>query len=84
MEDLIPESIATTISSGISTVKAYRMHARASLEAIAVKADISVTRLLMIEAGMTSSPDELRAIAKALGVSVEALGFPGFRQWSAA
>jgi len=73
MEDLIPESIATTISSGISTVKAYRMHARASLEAVAMKADISVTRLLMIEAGTASSPDELRAIAEALGISVEAI-----------
>jgi transcriptional regulator with XRE-family HTH domain len=84
MEDPIPESIATTISSGISTVKAYRMHARASLEAIALKADISVTRLLMIEAGMPSSPDELSAIAKALGISVQALGFLEFRPRAAA
>jgi transcriptional regulator with XRE-family HTH domain len=83
MQNLMPELLACTISSGMSTVMAYRMHAKISLESIAAKSAVPLSRLMMIEAGAPSSADEIRAIARALGVPAAALGFPGFKQRAA-
>ena len=73
-DEMLPQSVADALMDGENPVKVYRKHRKLSQEALAAVAGITQAAVSSIEAGKRDgSTDTIKALAKALGVTMEDL-----------